>query len=269
MKRVLFAFLMCTISLAAVAQSVECKKVSTETAQDVQEGEAAIRFVSKQGNWIINPLAKKNVHDRPVGVDNTKTAFSYEYFADVTSDNERTFTISRKGSPITQQVVAKNLRRGMRVTYNIEEIADTLNRIELQPNGAIGLYPVENKACVEISTTLQSLKVATGWELTEEMTDAGARRITVVVDLAQLTQRKELLKSLSQRLNELEQKGDYLSMESVQNQYDEAESWYDSHSVLLLGGAGIKSLPLELGDLSQKEKRRYAVVALQEPRQGR
>lgn len=264
MKKIFFSLFLCAFSLAASSQSIECKKISTEKAADVPEGETAVRFVSKQGNWLIKPLEKNNVQDRVVGEDNSHTTFSYEYRADVTRDNERTFTVSKKGSPITQQVVAKNLRRGMRVTYSITEIADTLNRIELQSNGAIGLYPIENKACVEITTTLNSLDVSTGWEKSEEMTDAGARRITVIVDVEQLKNGKSQLQTLSMKMSELEQKGDYLAIEPIQKQYDDAEAWYESHSIIQLGGTGIKTLPLELEDLSQKEKRRYAVVALQE-----
>ena len=60
MKRIFFSAFLCICSLAASSQSIECKKISTEKASDVPEGETAVRFVSKQGNIKITEDKKQN-----------------------------------------------------------------------------------------------------------------------------------------------------------------------------------------------------------------
>jgi len=249
-----------------MAQSIECKKASTVDASDVSENETAISFVSKQGDWIIKPVVKKGVNDKAKErtVINGGQQYVYEFIADVTKDHERTFILARQGSPLSEQCVAKGLRRGTRVTYDLQEVADSLDRIEIQETGAKGVYPKDGMACVEITTTIDELTVGTEWKKTVEKTENGAIKITVIVNVDQLRNVKTRMDSLANVMSDMENKGEYLEMDVVMKQSEEAEQWYATHSVIMLGGDGIKELPLSIADLGQKEKRRYAVIALQE-----
>lgn len=250
------------MTLSGNAQSVECKKTSTTHAGEIIGNYAAITFLATGDKWIIEPVAKKGVNDQPVQrtVKNGKNC--YEFRIDVAKDHERTYIISKQGTSLQEQVVAKNIMRNTRTVYEIKEITDTLNRIELQENGRRGVYPEEGKACIEITTTIDGLDIGTAWEKKENRTAAGARSILVIVDIDKMKTVKAQIDSLANVMADMEAKGEYLQMESVMQQQEDKEKWYNEHITIMLGGTGIKALPLSLTEVSPKERVRYAVVAM-------
>lgn len=266
MKKIYMTLWALTSLLDVDAQSIECRKISTVETADVGQNEAAITFVSTQGDWVIKPVVKHGVNDKPMrrtAISGGKQ-YSYEYVADVTRDRERTFILTRQGSPLSEQCVAKGLRRGTRVSYSLQEVADTLERIEIQETGAKGVYPKEGMACVELTTTIDDLQVHTAWQKNVEKTENGAIKITVLVSVVQLQDAKARMDSLAAVQEGMENRGEYEHLDEVMQQADKWEQWYNERSVVVIGGNGIKELPLNIADISQKEKRRYAVIALQE-----
>lgn len=261
MKHILTA-LFTFLSLAAGAQTIECTKVGTEVQAGIIGANAMVRFVSADDRWVIKPVVKKNVKDGEMKHSVVAGRHCYDFLVDVMNDRERTYIISKEGSPLSEQVVTKNLRRGTCVTYNIQEIADTLDRIELQENGSRGVYPKDGYACVEITTAIEGLKVGTAWAMTEKKTASGVRAVEVIVNVSEMKAVKAQIDSLAAVVADMEAKGDYINMEGVLKQQEEKEKWYASHTSIELGGEGIKALSLPLTDISQKERLRYAVVAM-------
>lgn len=250
------------MSLAAGAQTIECTKVGTEPQAGIIGANAIVRFVSVDDRWVIKPVAKKNVKDGEMKHTTVAGKHCYDFLVDVMNDRERTYIISKQGSPLSEQVVAKNLRRGTCVTYNIKEVADTLDRIELQENGSRGVYPKDGYACVEITTAIDGLVVGTAWSKEEKKTASGARAIEVIVNVSELKAVKAQIDSLAAIVADMEAKGDYINMEGALKLQEEKEKWYAEHTTIELGGEGIKALSLPLADVSQKERLRYAVVAM-------
>ena len=261
-KKFCLALMAMVTALVANAQSIECRKTSTVPAGEVIGNYAAITFIATGDKWIIEPVSKKGVNDQPVqrSVNGTKTC--YEFRVDVEKDHERTYIISKRGSSLQEQVVAKNIRRNTRTMYEVTEVSDTLDRIELQENGRRGVYPEDGKACVEITTTIEGLDIHTAWEKKESSTTAGARSVLVIVDIDQIKAVKAQLDSLAAIMADMEARGEYLQMESVMQQQEAKEQWYAEHTTIMLGGNGIKPLSLSLLEVSPKERVRYAVVAM-------
>ena len=243
------------------AQTIICEKQGSTAAQ-LGEGHAAVSFVSSQPDWIIKPIKGDSEQPRTKTSDGKK--FVYEFRMDVSKDHERTYILGRKGSAITDQCVVKSLRPGIRVTFNLEEQADTLHRIEAQLGASPGVYPIEGKACVEITTSVKGLTVATDWPLEESVSSNGARIINVIVNIAELRQLELKRDSLSAVMKKLEDTDDYENMEVVMKATDELDKKYNACAELTIGGKGIKGIPIQLTDLSMKEKRRYAVVSISE-----
>lgn len=262
MKKLCLTLVVLMMALVGNAQSVECKKTSTSPAGEIIGSYAAITFMATGDKWIIEPVAKKGVNDQSLQRSMKNGKNCYEFRVDVAKDHERTFIISKQGSSLQEQVVAKNIMRNTRTVYEIKEITDTLDRIELQENGRRGVYPEDGKACVEITTTIDGLDVGTAWEKKESRTAAGARSILVIVDIDKMKTVKAQIDSLAAVMADMEAKGEYLQMEAVMQQQEAKEQWYGEHTTILLGGNGIKALPLSLTEISPKERVRYAVVAM-------
>ena len=243
------------------AQTIICEKQGSTAAQ-LGEGHAAVSFVSSQSDWVIKSIKGDSEQPRTKTSDGKK--FVYEFRMDVSKDHERTYILGRKGSAITDQCVVKSLRPGIRVTFNIEEQADTLHRIEAKLGSSPGVYPVEGKACVEITTSVKGLAIATDWPKEESVSSNGARVINVIIDVAEIKLLESKRDSLYEVMKKLEDSDDYENMEGVMKAIDELEKKYNACAELIIGGKGIKGIPIQLTDLSMKEKRRYAVVSISE-----
>lgn len=261
MRKHLFILFAALITCSINAQTIVCEKQGT-TAIQVGEGMAAVAFLSAQSDWVIKPIKGDTELPRTKSSDGSK--YVYEFRMDVSKDRERTYIIGRRGSAITDQCVVKSLRPGIRVTYNLEEQADTLQRIEAQLGGSPGVYPVEGKACIEITTSVRGLEVITGWPKQESLSSNGARTINIVVDVNVLKSIVSRRDSLSSVMKKLEDADDYENMASVLNSINETEEEFNKYAELTIGGRGIKGIPIQLTDLSIKEKRRYAVVSISE-----
>lgn len=245
---------------ALQAQTIECKKQGSASASDVATGTAAVRFVSTQGDWVITPETK----DTPRPVTRKGNKYIYEFYAPLTANRESSFQMGRKGSAITDRCVAKGLRSGYRTTYELEELADTLRRIEVQHDDSPGGYFVEGKAYVEFSTSIKDLDIESGWQKTEKTSATGARIISFIIDVEQLN---AMEKSLNSMKKELEALGDdYLNprMEELDNSIQQAQEKLDKYASIRLGGKGIKGVEITLLGIRAKEKRRYPVIALTE-----
>jgi hypothetical protein len=266
MKRSLLIYFALLFSGVASAQSIVCEKQGL-TAVTLDEGFAAVKFVSHQADWVITPV---QVQKNDVAIPRTMSAdgktYTYEFHTNIVGAPERTYMLGRRGSAITDQCVVKSLRRGFCVTYSLEEQKDSLQRMELQP-GKTSRYMVkgaENKACVELTTVVDELKVSTPWTINETKSDNGARVISVIVDVEALTAMKQELDSLSQKLDDLEKAGRYSEMESLMALVDKKSAEYDSKSEISIGGDGIKTIIVPLADLTKKELRRYVVISITE-----
>lgn len=250
----------------ASAQSIVCEKQGL-TAVTLDEGFAAVKFVSHQADWVITPVqVQKNDVAIPCTMSADGKMYTYEFHTNIVGAPERTYVLGRRGSAITDQCVVKSLRRGFCVTYSLEEQKDSLQRMELQP-GKTSRYMVkgaENKACVELTTVVGELKVSTPWTINETKSDNGARVISVIVDVEALTTMKQELDSLSQKLDDLEKAGRYSEMESLMALVDKKSAEYDSKSEIYIGGDGIKTITVPLADLTKKELRRYVVISITE-----
>lgn len=262
MKKILFLLLsICLTAQLSYGQTIICEKQGSTAAQ-LGEGNAAVTFVSTQPDWVITPI--KGDVKQPKSKTSDGKKFVYEFRMDVSRDHERTYILGRKGSAITEQCVVKSLRPGIRVTFNLEEHADTLHRIEAKQASTPGVYPVEGKACVEITTSVKKLEVITRWEKEEKTSANGARVINVIVDVKYLGQLEVKRDSLAALMKYLEDADDYEKMETVMETINNLEEEYNALAELNIGGRGIKSVPIQLTDLSVKEKRRYAVVSITE-----
>lgn len=257
------------------AQTFKCDKQDDITIDEslMNKSLASVSFVSAESGWTIEYVNKNIVGDKRLGArkqsgndENGNKALLniYEFVFNVSEDPERTFIISKIGSPISIRCVAKGLAKGNRVVYRLEEEADDLMRIETQANGNFGVYPQEGKACVEITTTLDILEVNTGWPKTETKSANGARVINVIMDVGKLSELKEDIEALQSKSASMEEAGDYQNLETVDKQLEEKEKEYGSLSDIVLGGKGIKSVSISTEDINQKEKRRYAVIAITE-----
>lgn len=249
------------------AQNVTCEKQSIEVTQ-LSTGMASVVFESSQPDWVIRQVAKNIAGDEQLAMSTTSVAgkaiYRYEFLADVSRDHERTYILERKGKSFSEQCVAKSLRSGYRVTYKLEELADDLMRIEAQQGSRLGLYPYDGKACVEITTTIEILQVETAWPQEETKSASGARVISVDIDIERMRKLKNSLDSLQKIITRLENASDYEHLEEPMNQQTTKEAEYNSLSQLVIGGNGIKGLPIDLTELSPKSKIRYAVVAISE-----
>lgn len=265
MKRIIGLMTMLVmLSMTAMGQSIVCKKQGTKADATLEANLSAITFVSSLGDWSIASIKKL---EGDVDITKTKDSngkYLYEYRANVSEDYERTFILGRKGSAITTQCVAKSLRKGYRTTYELEEEADTLMRVEAQPNGDFGVYPQEGKACVEITTSLEIISVKTDWSVKEETTANGARRFTIVIEPDRLKQLKTAIDALRKESKQLEDAGEFLKIEAVDKQLEEKEAAYDKLESIAITGKGVKTLMLPIADIGIKEKRRYAVIAITE-----
>lgn len=255
-------------SFNVVAQTILCEKQGSFGVSDLGDGMASVVFQSNLGDWVIKPIKADRVVDCRRSDDGK--SYVYEFLADVSKDRERTYVLSRRGSAVTEQCVVKNLRNGYRVIYQLSEQADTLQRIEAQQSSSMGLYSVQNKACVEITTTIKNLKLSTGWPVKESAAINGARQLDVVVNVHTLDTLKNKLNLLKEQLAVKDKEIDYLNenamkeLGQLENTVEKYDSIYISLATLTIGGAGIKPLPISLTDLKNKERRRYAVVALTE-----
>lgn len=260
-KYIIVLLLVCLSASLSYAQTIICEKQGSTAAQ-LGEGNAAVSFVSTQSDWVIKPIKGDTEQPRSKTSDGKK--YIYEFQMNVSKDHERTYILGRKGSAITDQCVVKSLRPGIRVTFNLEEQADTLNRIEAKLSSSTGVYPVEGKACVEITTSVKQLEVMTGWPKEETISANGAKIINIFVDVQQLNRMEAKRDSLSAVMKRLEDADDYENMEGVMNTINKLEDDYDALAELTIGGQGIKGVPIQLTDLSVKEKRRYAVISISE-----
>lgn len=261
MKRLISLLSIMMTACGAYAQSIVCEKQGS-TAVQLGEGKAAVSFVSSQSDWVIKSIKGDSEQPRSKSADGKK--FVYEFRMDVSKDHERTYILGRKGSAITDQCVVKSLRPGIRVTFNLEEQADTLQRIEAQLGSSPGVYPVEGKACVEITTAVKGLTITTGWPMQESVSSNGARVINVIVDVNELKRLESSRDSLATVMKKLEDADDYENMEGVMKAINELEAKYNVRAEMTIGGKGIKGIPIQLADLGMKEKRRYAVVSITE-----
>lgn len=261
MKKIIVILFGVTTTFNLYAQTIICEKQGSTAAQ-LGEGTAAVSFVSSQSDWVIKPI--KGDSEQPRTKTSDGKMFVYEFHMDVSKDHERTYILGRKGSAITDQCVVKSLRPGIRVTFNLEEQADTLHRIEAKMGASPGVYPIEGKACVEITTSVKGLDVVTDWPSEESVSSNGARVINVIVNVAEIRQLEARRDSLSAVMKRLEDTDDYENMEGVMQAIDELEKTYNARAELIIGGKGIKGIPIQLADLGMKEKRRYAVVSISE-----
>lgn len=262
------ALLAFAASLSATAQTIICEKQGRSEAPDLGDNMACVAFHSTLGDWVIQPIKADRALPRRRSDDGR--GYVYEFLADVSVDKERTYILSRRGSAITDQCVAKGLRKGYRVVYSLTEQADTLQRIEARQGGGAGLYSEADKACVEITTTMDNLSLKSGWPVKESRAANGARQLEVVVNLKTLKTVKAELDSLNRLLAVKDKETDYLNeaalteLGRLESEVETCDSIYTSLATLTIGGAGIKPLPVSLTDLGNKERRRYAVVALTE-----
>lgn len=259
MNRHLFVSIVTLLSASALqAQTIECKKQGAASAADVQSGTAAVRFVSTQGDWVITP----ETNDKAQPVTRKGNKYIYDFSTQLTANRESSFQMGRKGSAITERCVAKGLRSGFRTTFELEEIADTLRRIEVQHDDSPGGYFVEGKAYVEFSTSIKDLNIESAWPKTEKASATGARIVSFVIDVAQLD---KMSADLANAQKELEALGDdYLNpkMDELDNKIQSLQEQLDRYAVIYLGGNGIKGVDIQLAGIKAKEKRRYPVIAL-------
>lgn len=262
MKRFVILLLpACLWALPSNAQTIICEK-QTSTAAQLGEGNAAVTFISTQSDWVIESI--KGDIEQPRSKTSDGKKYVYEFRMNVSRDHERTYILGRKGSAITDQCVVKSLRPGIRVTFNLEEQADTLHRIEAKQASSPGVYPYEGKACVEITTSVKKLEVITGWPKEETTSANGAKIINVYVDVVKLDGLEARRDSLSTVMKRLEDADDYENMEGVMNAINKLEAEFNTLAELTIGGKGIKGIPIQLTNLGLKEKRRYAVVSITE-----
>lgn len=266
---------MAVCTLVAGAQTFKCTKLDHIQKDETLAAKsfAVVAFESGESGWTIEYVNKNITGDKKFSPrrlqageargdkDNTNV---YEFLFNVVEDAERTFVITKIGSPLSVRCVTKGLAKGSRVTYQLDEEADNLMRIETQKNAGFGVYPQEGKGCVEISTTLDALDIITGWEKTESRAANGARVINVVVNIDRLKTLRSEISMLQTKAKEFEETGDYINLEGVDSLLQAKEKDMGQLTDIVLGGKGIKSLALSVEDLGQKEKRRYAVIAITE-----
>lgn len=269
---VLIAFLQASV---ASAQSFKCEKLerADKDGSLLERSLASVSFESDEAGWNIEYVNKSIAGDKKLAVrrlqageakGNPGNTCVYEFVFNVAEDGERTFVITKVGSPLSVRCVAKGLAKGDRVTYQLDEENDNLTRIETVPNGSFGVYPQEGKGCVEITTTIDELNVVTGWQKTEAKAANGARVISVVADLSMLDGLRKKVAALESKSDSLAKAGDYLALEPVDKELEAKRSELSKLTDIVIGGDGIKSLALPIDDLGQKEKRRYAVIAITE-----
>lgn len=266
---------MAVVATASLAQEISCKKLDVVTTSQelAATNMASVTFESGEGGWTIEFVNKSIEGDKRLGerilqadeaVGAKTNGFAYTFLFNVSEDTERTFVINKMGSPMSAKCVAKALKPGSQVTYQLDELNDGLTRIEAQKNETMGVYPKEGMACVEITTMLENLRVSTVWEHTEGKLVSGARVITIVVDVNRLKGLLRTVRELEAKSKSLEEAGDYLALGDVDKELEARRDEYAQLATIVLGGEGIKSLSLPLDDLGAKEKRRCAVIALSE-----
>lgn len=274
--RTFVLFLMTVFQVAiANAQSFKCEKLERVDKDNslLERSLASVSFESGEAGWDIEYVNKNIAGDKKLAVrrlqaneakGNKGNANVYEFVFNVSEDGERTFVITKIGSPLSVRCVAKGLAKGDKVTYQLDEEDDNLMRIETMQNGNFGVYPQDGKACVEITTTIDKVDIVTGWAKTETRADNGARVVNVVVDIDKLSSLRERVAMLKSKSDSLTEAGDYLALEPVDAELEAKSAELAKLADIVIGGDGIKSLALSVDDLGQKEKRRYAVIAITE-----
>lgn len=249
MKKLKYILALLAVPVAALSQEIEVEKVGETQLSSLAPNTASVVFVSNLGDLSIKVVKGTEQPQRRQAADGK--GYEYEFVVDVSSRSERPYTICRTGGVFTVRHTAKELRGGYRKTYRVVELADTLMRIEAQQiDDGKALYPAGDKmlACVEIATTIDELRVETGWPVSEKPDDNGTRVISVIVDVSRL---KAMKKEMA-------------AMEQGDSDNGTLKEQWQKYSTLTLRGAGIKPLTLSCADIAVKQKRRYAVVALTE-----
>lgn len=249
MKKLKYILALLAVPVAALSQEIEVEKVGETQLSSLAPNTASVVFVSNLGDLSIKVVKGTEQPQRRQAADGK--GYEYEFVVDVSSRSERPYTICRTGGVFTVRHTAKELRGGYRKTYRVVELADTLMRIEAQQiDDGKALYPAGDKmlACVEIATTIDELRVETGWPVSEKPDDNGTRVISVIVDVARL---KAMKKEMA-------------AMEQGDSDNETLKEQWQKYSTLTLRGAGIKPLTFSCADIAVKQKRRYAVVALTE-----
>lgn len=259
----------------ASAQSFRCEKLERvdKDGSLLERSLASVAFESDEAGWNIEYVNKNIAGDKKLAARRLQAGEAkgraggtnvYEFVFNVSEDGERTFVITKVGSPLSTRCVAKGLAKGDKVTYQLDEENDNLTRIETVQNGSFGVYPQDGKGCVEITTTIDEVNVMTGWPKAEAKAANGARVISVVVDLDKLGSLRGRVDALEARSDSMAKAGDYLALEPVDKELEAKRTELSRLTDIVIGGDGIKSLALPIDDLGQKEKRRYAVIAITE-----
>ena len=128
---------------------------------------------------------------------------NYQYEFTVTADRKRTFTVTKYGTAYSATVTKLPLKN-RRFYFTVDEIP---NPIMLENQSGRGdLYPVERKACIQITSPLNDLHVSyskkLGARLKKETAPSGATLIKLEIDMDSLNKYRGSLNSIQNRYDE-------------------------------------------------------------------
>lgn len=129
---------------------------------------------------------------------------NYQYEFTVTADRKRTFTVTKYGTAYSATVTKLPLKN-RRFYFTVDEIP---NPIMLENQSGRGdLYPVERKACIQITSPLNDLHVSyskkLGARLKKETAPSGATLIKLEIDMDSLNKYRGSLNSIQNRYDDI------------------------------------------------------------------
>ena len=206
----------------------------------------------------------------------------YQYELTVTADRKRTFTVTKMGTAYSA-TVTKLPSKDRRFYFTVNEIA---NPIMLENQSGRGdLYPVERKACIQITSPINDLLVKyskkLGAKIKRETAPSGALLIKLEVDMDSLNKYRGNVNNIQSRYDEItkiirtKESQDRKSItdeewdlqESLQKKLVAAQSdWIEVSNIQLSGKeTNIIHLPVEdIMAIQSKSLTPYGILLLKE-----
>ena len=186
MKKIyLIICLAISLPIGSIAQSDYISaNENTKKAEDVNlGGKTSFVFESKIKDLVITSSINSD-EQKPQA---KKVGGSYQYEFTVTADRKRTFTVTKMGTAYSA-TVTKLPSKDRRFYFTVSEIG---NPIMLENQSGRGdLYPVERKACIQITSPINDLQVnyskKLGAKIKRETAASGALLIKLEIDMDSL-----------------------------------------------------------------------------------
>lgn len=276
-KIVFLAFFVPIVSLAQ-SEYISASENAEKTEDVNLGGKTSFVFESKIKDLVITSSINSD-EQKPQA---KSVGDGYQYELTVTADRKRTFTVTKMGTAYST-TVTKLPSKDRRFYFTVNEIANPI-MLENQ-SGRSDLYPVERKACIQITSPINDLLVKyskkLGAKIKRETAPSGALLIKLEVDMDSLNKYRGNVNNVQSRYDEItkiirtKESQDRKSItdeewdlqESLQKKLVAAQSdWIEVSNIQLSGKeTNIIHLPVEdIMAIQSKSLTPYGILLLKE-----